>query len=159
MQTLEFLYYWKYGGLDGERCYAWAERLLLDGHESDALLQLLGVPDADWETRDKWIKTILREIDVDPSTINNVTLLRAFERMLVEEYLAGRISVETLVDEAYHKITIESDYADEFILWCELDEDLYSISCGGAGFYHLDRNDVAGSLRCLLEREGKTSSP
>lgn len=156
MDTLEFLYRWKYSHLDPEHCSAWAEHLIREGHETEGVLILLGTPDMQWSERDHYIRQILRELDIGEP--NAEDMFQHQERLLILRYLAGGITARELTA-AGEKIWITSGYNSTYVVWAYLDEDFWNLSLDPSDAYRyftcLDPKDVDGSLKACLGKEGK----
>ena len=126
METLEFLYRWKYAHIDPQDCFSWAEHLIKAGRESRAVLMLLGSPEMQGLERDR--------------------------------YLKGEMTVTELTA-AGEKLWIVSGYNSDYLIWAYLDEDSWNLSLAVSDkyrqFFYLDPDDVDGSLRACLEKNGK----
>lgn len=156
MDTLDFLYRRRHGHLDPEHYYAWAEHLVARGHESKAVLVLLGNPDMPWSERDRYVETILSELGIgEPSDLE---LLKHQEELSIRRYLGGELSVRELIRKG-GAIYYLRDFSSDFDVWLFLSEDLDNLALDRDDehrfFTYLDPEDIDGSLRKALKDEGK----
>ena len=156
METLEFLYRWKYAHIDPQDCFSWAEHLIKAGRESRAVLMLLGSPEMQGLERDHYIRRILDELGIEEPADDD--LVKHQEHLLILRYLKGEMTVTELTA-AGEKLWIVSGYNSDYLIWAYLDEDSWNLSLAVSDkyrqFFYLDPDDVDGSLRACLEKNGK----
>lgn len=76
--------------LDAGAMSAWAEQLVMEGHESDAILIALGNPDLSWEKVNRCFAQICRDLEISPDIDANIeTVVR---QTWLDEYRQGQRS-------------------------------------------------------------------
>jgi hypothetical protein len=87
MLTGNILNLYRRKALDAEAMSAWAEQLVMQGHESDAILIALGNPDLAWEKVNRCFAQICRDLEISPNIDADIeTLVR---QVWLDEYRQG----------------------------------------------------------------------
>ena len=74
--------------LDGQMLCDWAEALIINGTETDAIIEALGNPDLHWERINRLFALICEEIGICEELSDDMIHL-LFEEAMIEEYRHG----------------------------------------------------------------------
>lgn len=156
MDTIEFLWRYQFAHLEPEDIEAWAVGQLLEGSDVPAVLEMACNPGMHWEDRARCMWEVREAMSLQPFLDDGgMPLLLAKEERYIKAYLAGESSAEDLIWQGYD-LWCQSDYADTFMVWCGLAEDLGTLAYESADWLCLlSPEDMDGSLKDVLIRNGK----
>ena len=161
MDTLDFLYHWKFDSCKPKHCLDWAEYLITHGHETNNIIELLGNSDMNWDVRNNYVHRILKELNIDIDTVPDEAIFLYYEKILISQFISGELTPTELIQSAYHGITLASDYKCGYSEWSQLDDafcqgKLWKESYTYGYFLHdgIDLSCPEGALRKLLHRDG-----